>query len=109
VIAQSPGTGRILWIVNRIILTAARVALPALFAALLVREWYRWPNGGPLLGPIGIFWYRSADACTLVTTVALLPMIFAFLVKPRLLTAFLSLLALAVWLALGALAETIGC
>jgi hypothetical protein len=95
--------GRVKWV------WALRVAATGSFTALMALEWSLWPNGSPLLGPLGIIWYNGADPCTLTITAFLLPVVFAFPLKPCLLTALLSLLGLMAWTFLGVIAIGIGC
>jgi hypothetical protein len=80
------------------------------FAGVMAFEWARWPNGTILFGPFWIIAYNGFDDwCGVLSCVVLLPMLFAFPLKPHPLTFCLSLLALAVWLVMGMVGWGIGC
>lgn len=87
----------------------ARLACVGAFAAWMVFEWRQWPNGSPLLGPLGIMWYNGFDGESLVFTVISLAMLFAFLLKPHWITAVMTLLGGLNWLFWGVAAVGIGC
>jgi hypothetical protein len=87
----------------------ARLACTGAFAALMGYEWTHWPNGSPLLGPLGIVWYNGMDVATLVLCAGSLAMAFAFLLKPHPAMAVLSLLGGGNWWLWGVLAVSMGC
>ena len=88
---------------------AIRLSEIPLFGSLLIYEWNRWPNGSPLLGPLGFVWYNGSDPCSLACCFCGLLLIFAFPFKPSAPTAILSLLGLLLWFFMGMLADGIGC
>jgi hypothetical protein len=83
-----------------------KVAAVVAFAAWLAYEWVVWPNGSPLLGPLGFVRYAGADACSVAVVLFLLPLVLAFVWRPCHLTALLSLLGLLLWTLLGAAANS---
>ena len=87
----------------------ARLTCGGAFAALMVYEWNCWPNGSPLLGPLGIIWYNGSGAESLVLCAISLAMVFAFLFKPHAITAAISLLGGLNWLFWGVVGAGIGC
>lgn len=90
-------------------LWVVRFTCVSVFVALMMFEWHRWPNGSPLLGPLGVLWYNGlrdyAWAYCLISIVALL----AFLIRPHPITAAISLLGVINWLFCGLMAMGIGC
>src|SRR5262245_19250835 len=90
-------------------LCLARVLCAGAFAALLIWEWSRWPNGSPLLGPLGIIWYNSISGESLALAALSLIALFAFLLKPHAATALISVLGVVNWLFWGVMALGIGC
>ena len=88
---------------------ALRVVSFGAFGALMTYEWLRWPNGSAWLGPLGFFWYFGPNVEGLAITLTLLPLVFAFPLKPHPVTALLSLLGLMAWACMGTLAQGIGC
>ena len=87
----------------------ARLGCPVAFGALMVIEWNRWPNGSPLLGPVGIIWYNGIGVESVVLCAISLAVLFAFLLKPHAVTALISLLGGMNWLFWGVMALGIGC
>lgn len=90
------------WMIVRLMCAAA-------FPASMVFEWRRWPDGSPLLGPLGIIWYNGIDGESIVLCAISLVMVFAFLMKPHMVTAVISLLGAMNWLFWGVMALGIGC
>ncbi len=86
-----------------------RLMCAGAFLALMVFQWNRWPDGSPLLGPLGITWYNGIDGGTIVLCAISLVMVFAFLFKPHIVTAVISLLGAMNWLFWGVMALGIGC
>jgi hypothetical protein len=74
----------------------------------MVREWNRWPNGSPLLGPLGIIWHNGL-AEGLVPCAISLALLFAFLFRPHWITAMISVFGVLNWLFWGVVATGIGC
>lgn len=90
------------WMIGRLIWAVA-------FLVLVVFEWNRWPNGTPLLGPLGMVWYNGIGRDSIVLCAVSLAMVFAFLFKPHTVTAVISVLGVMNWLFWGVLALGIGC
>ncbi len=87
----------------------ARVTFILAFAALMIYEWNRWPNGSPLLGPIGVIWYNGFEEGIIVFCAISLIAVFACLLKPNEMTAAISFIGILNWLFWGVMALGIGC
>jgi hypothetical protein len=78
-------------------------------AATMVYEWKHWPDGSPLLGPLGIIWYNGFDGEGFVLCVISVALVFTFFLKPHAVTTVLFLLGILNWLFWGIMAQGIGC
>jgi hypothetical protein len=87
----------------------ARLAFTVAFAALMLYEWMIWPNGSAFLGPLGLIWYNGITVESTALCAASLALVFAFIIRPHVVTAGLSMLGVVNWVALGELAKGIGC
>lgn len=67
-----------------------RAVSVAAFAVLMSWEWSRWPNGTPLLGPLGIVWYNGWGADNLALLVLSFLALAAYLGKPNIVTGVIS-------------------
>lgn len=86
-----------------------RLALTGAWILWMFQEWRRWPNGSPVLGPLGLAWYGGFDWPTIVFCAISAVALLAFLLKPHPVTAFISILGALNWLFWGKMAEGIGC
>lgn len=86
-----------------------RLVCAAAFSALMTVEWKRWPDGSPLLGPLGIVWYNGIGMESAAICAISLAMLFAFPMKPGLITALVSLVGAVNWFFWGVVALGIGC
>jgi hypothetical protein len=87
----------------------ARVTCGGVFVGSMAYEWTHWPNGSPVLGPLGMIWYGFVNGENLALCTISLAMLFAFLIKPHTITAAISLLGMVNWLFWGILAQGVGC
>lgn len=90
-------------------LCLARLGCAWGFCVWMFIEWLVWPNGSALLGPIGIVWYNGIGLDSFVLCTASWAMLFAFLCRPHVVTALISLVGAANWLFWGVMALGIGC
>ncbi|HEY7427928.1 MAG TPA: hypothetical protein VH682_27090 [Gemmataceae bacterium] len=79
------------------------------FAALMVYEWNRWPDGSFLLGPFGLLWYYGFGCEGVALCAISLAMLFAFFLRPNSIMARVSLFGGMNWLFWGVMAQGIGC
>jgi hypothetical protein len=87
----------------------ARLGCATAFGGLMVFEWFRWPNGSPLLGPVGLIWYNGLGFTSLALCAISLAMLSAFLFRPNTVTGLISLLGGLNWVFWGVMAKGIGC
>lgn len=86
-----------------------RLVFAAGFGALITAEWKSWPNGSPLLGPFGIVWYNGIGIESAAICAISLALLFAFPVKPGVITALVSFVGAVNWFFWGLVALGIGC
>ena|SRR6266851_4179501 len=89
----------------------ASVAVTILFCALMYSEWLHKNQASFLFGPL----HCATDVAPenvrfgIFLSIVLVPMMFAYLVKPHWTTAVLSLIGILSWLFLGVICEGISC
>jgi hypothetical protein len=98
---EPPVPGKTVW--------ALRTGTAALFGAWMCYEWGRWPNSSLMFGPLALIRYNGLNLVDVVTSAVLLPLLFAFLLRPHVLTFCLSLLGTLIWLCLGSIPMTVSC
>lgn len=79
------------------------------FVGVMAWEWRRWPNGSPLIGPLGLIWYGLTDPGTVLLTVISALCAILVLVWPHWVACLISLLGLVNWVFWGMMAQGIGC
>jgi hypothetical protein len=86
-----------------------RLTAVGVFVASMAYEWGSGPNGGPLLGPLGLIWYGGLSAGSFVLCAISVTLLIAFLIKPHIATAVISILGAINWLFWGMAVLGIGC
>lgn len=88
-----------------------RVSLPLLFCSWMLVEWLRYPDITPFFGPFA--WMCDANAATRsdgrMACVVLLPCLFAFPVKPNVVTLCVSWVAGMIWVFMAVLLFSASC
>jgi|GEM_PF-3814255 hypothetical protein len=86
-----------------------RLSLGMAFVFAMVCVWICSPNGNPLLGPLQLLGYNGVTVESLVFCAVSLAVFFAFLIKPHIITAVISILGGMNWLFWGLVVPGIGC